>query len=217
MSEHPDNPELGAKFDVRDGVITGPSGRMYELSDPVLPGKSDLLAEIAFGLGGVLRFNGRTKVRYCVGQHSVLVSRLLYSASRYGLIHDAAEAFLGDMPSPIKKLCPEFARLEGVWMRAIKRALQATDPQTPAQLEAVAVADRLALYVEVLAFDGGHDGARRLGFSDADIARNEAVLDVAAGASRRAALAVLQHGAWDRARASAEFISEYARVDTRRN
>lgn len=45
-----------------------------------------------------------------VAQHSVLVSRMSESSPRAGLLHDAHEALIGDIPSPVKaameEMCP---------------------------------------------------------------------------------------------------------------
>lgn len=66
------------------------------------------LENIARGLANTCRFGGHIRRFYSVAEHSVLVSDLLKSmgASRQlwlaGLFHDAAEAFLGDLCSPLK-------------------------------------------------------------------------------------------------------------------
>lgn len=70
--------------------------------------------DIAHGLASEGRFQGQTRNFYSVGEHSVRVSRLLkkqgYNAiiQFLGLHHDDSEAYLGDLPSPLKKL-DEFA------------------------------------------------------------------------------------------------------------
>jgi uncharacterized protein len=68
---------------------------------------------IAHSLSNICRFIGHTNKFYSVAQHSVLVSNLVPSNFAFeGLMHDAAEAFCGDMSSPIKNKMPGFRQLE---------------------------------------------------------------------------------------------------------
>lgn len=65
------------------------------------------LDQLAKALSQINRFGGHTdaKVPYSVAQHSVYVSRLVGSDPRvrmYGLLHDAHEIIVGDMPRPFK-------------------------------------------------------------------------------------------------------------------
>ncbi|RJG25870.1 phosphohydrolase [Massilia cavernae] len=71
------------------------------------------IEDIAHGLAYQCRFNGQTCEFYSVAQHSLVVASLVPPRLRLAaLLHDAAEAYLGDMVKPLKVLLPEFAAIE---------------------------------------------------------------------------------------------------------
>ena len=65
-------------------------------------------ADIARALANQCRFGGHSRVFYSVAQHCVIVSRVVEERGGSvedvfaALMHDATEAYLGDMPHPIK-------------------------------------------------------------------------------------------------------------------
>jgi 5'-deoxynucleotidase YfbR-like HD superfamily hydrolase len=84
--------------------------------------------DIAHALAHQCRYSGHTKYFYSVAQHSVHVSSVLatkyfYNSdiARAGLMHDASEAYLQDMPSPIKELMPQYKAAENVLQSTIER------------------------------------------------------------------------------------------------
>ncbi len=83
------------------------------------------LMDIAHALSHLCRFNGHTKRFYSVGEHSLHVSALLEhhgpSIQAWGLLHDAAEAYLGDMVRPIKKHMPDFQAIEDRLLQRIAK------------------------------------------------------------------------------------------------
>ena len=71
------------------------------------------IEDIAHGLAFQCRFNGQTCDFYSVAQHSLIVADLVPESHRLAaLLHDAAEAYLGDMVKPLKVLMPEFSGIE---------------------------------------------------------------------------------------------------------
>lgn len=88
--------------------------------DFVKPHESAIYIEdIAQGLAKTCRFSGqcRTSERkvtfYSVAQHSVLVSRIVPEELAYtALFHDATEAYMCDIPAPLKQLLPDYKAIE---------------------------------------------------------------------------------------------------------
>ena len=91
-------------------IPTATGRRMY-LQNPC-PADVDI-EDLAISLSREPRFRGMTRAHYSVAQHSVLVSRLLpRDLQLAGLLHDAAEAYLGDMSCPLKMVIEHYRRIE---------------------------------------------------------------------------------------------------------
>lgn len=79
------------------------SGKRIDLLQP--DPEAFTLEDIATGLSRVARFNGQTSRRYSVAEHSINVASLVAPKYRLAaLLHDAAEAYICDIPSPLKAL-----------------------------------------------------------------------------------------------------------------
>lgn len=100
------------------------SGRKFWPLDP-LP-EDFCILDIAHALSHICRFGGHGKRFYSVGQHCLHVSRLASTmirdaggtkeqiriAALTGLLHDASEAYLGDIITPFKRCLPEYRVIE---------------------------------------------------------------------------------------------------------
>ncbi|HLZ18041.1 MAG TPA: hypothetical protein VKO67_00435 [Smithellaceae bacterium] len=72
-----------------------------------------LVEDIIHSLPLINRFNGATMFPYSVAQHSLYVAGLLPPELKlHGLLHDAAEVYVGDMVSPLKKIMLEYKQVE---------------------------------------------------------------------------------------------------------
>lgn len=104
------------------------TGRVVDLAAPT-PDMIDI-EDIAHALSLLCRYNGHVEYHYSVAQHSCLVHDLLLGFPREiafaGLMHDAAEAYVGDMGSPLKKMLPEFTQVEDAVFWAIADAFDYT-------------------------------------------------------------------------------------------
>jgi len=126
------------------------SGRKMFFLDP----KSEdvCIGDIAHALSLQCRFGGHVPKFYCVSQHCCYVVDILDSiccdkeTQFIGLMHDAAEAYLVDVPRPVKLRLPEYSRMESVLLRVIFRhfGIDVKDDQW----KAVKYADEVCLRTE---------------------------------------------------------------------
>lgn len=83
--------------------LDGTGRRFY----PLDPRPEDVTIEdIAHALSNVCRWGGRVREFYSVASHSVhvaqIVERKVPRIALHALLHDAAEAYVGDVPTPLK-------------------------------------------------------------------------------------------------------------------
>lgn len=113
------------KITTSDPVIL--AGRTGDYVNIVDPDPSTIhIEDIAFALSRINRYTGHTKVPYNVAEHCIRVSSLIgrqgYGPKLQlaGLLHDASEAYLGDVATPLKRLLTEYKALEDNFERVIE-------------------------------------------------------------------------------------------------
>jgi hypothetical protein len=130
-------------------TILTAAGREFDL---LQPHRSEFgIDEIAHALSQICRFTGHTRTHYSVAQHSVLVSYVVPDEhAMAGLMHDAAEAFVNDLASPLKHQLSRYKDIErGVEHAVMARfGLDQLRWQSDARA-AVAWADRLVTLTEL--------------------------------------------------------------------
>lgn len=145
---------------MKDYTLQTYRGRPVTL-DNLAPEDVDL-EDIAHALSHICRFGGHTKKFYSVAEHALLTRRIVIAnghpnLSFAALHHDSHEAYLGDHPTPLKKLVPELRELAKRMDRSIGEALGVNDLLF--HHPAVVHADQMALRAEKReACDGHPDG-----------------------------------------------------------
>jgi hypothetical protein len=105
-------------YTVEDGWIELHSGERFFYRSPT----ADMihLSDIAASLGKTARYAGHTHTFYSVAEHSCLLMRWARRnivpdrrLLRTILMHDATEAYIPDVPRPLKHMVPLFREFEG--------------------------------------------------------------------------------------------------------
>ena len=142
------------EFETASGIIPGwdgwvgtNSGKQIGLSAVDLD-EIDI-KDIARGLANSCRFTGQLGIWYSVAEHCIQVAEILPKHLRLvGLLHDAAEAYISDLSSPIKRYIGEpYRKVEHVIAKAIGQKYGVGDALIDLP-KAVKDADRIMLMTE---------------------------------------------------------------------
>lgn len=121
-------------------------------------GEFPTLDDIAVGLSRTMRFAGQTPHAYSVLCHTFVVATLLDDDLKiHGLLHDAHEAIVGDVPTPWKTV--QHAERERYLDGLIYGAVEVPEPR-PEQVLALDEVDRAARAAEAHAL--GHRSAQQV-------------------------------------------------------
>lgn len=132
---------------------------------PLNPKTEDVNAlDICHSLSNQSRFTGHTLEFYSVAEHSCRVCDILPQEYKlWGLLHDATEAYLVDLPAPLKEMeiLNIFKEIEDKIMKAICEKFN-LEPKMP---EIVHEADKILLYTEIrdlMMFESNQNGFKPL-------------------------------------------------------
>lgn len=119
------------------------SGRKIDFADP--DPDQIVVEDIVHALRHICRFGGHILKPLSVMAHSANVALLVPDKFKYeAILHDAAEAYIGDMPTPFKLMMPDFLSLEARIQAAINTKFGLPDRMS----QVVVNADRVALMTE---------------------------------------------------------------------
>jgi hypothetical protein len=104
------------------------------------------IVDIAWSLSMQCRYAGHCLRFYSVAEHAVMVSQLVPpEAALWGLLHDAPEAYLVDVPRPVKKFLHGYEAIEKALMHTIAERFGFSSYHVP---ESVKEADNRILLTE---------------------------------------------------------------------
>ncbi|NMZ72947.1 phosphohydrolase [Pseudomonas nitroreducens] len=119
------------------------SGQRFDILEP----NSGMVhpQDIAHSLAMQCRFNGHCGTFYSVAQHCIIVASLVPDEHKLAaLLHDATEAYIGDIVRPLKQAVPDLRQIEHRIWHAICARFD-IDPVLPACIHD---ADMIALATE---------------------------------------------------------------------
>lgn len=90
-----------------------------------------MIEDVAHSLSQLCRFSGQCNQFYSVAQHSCIVHDYAPSHLKIeGLLHDASEAFISDIPRPVKTIIPEIKELEQIIQMQVAQRFKFSWPFT---------------------------------------------------------------------------------------
>lgn len=117
---------FGINTDIKSFEVTSSSswiqthwGEKFDFLQPVRAYYMD----VAHALSNICRYNGHTRKFYSVAEHSYWVS--IYVPQKYaliGLLHDAHEAYVGDVTTPLKRLIPDYQKMEQIAWECVSKS-----------------------------------------------------------------------------------------------
>lgn len=114
-------------------TILTASGTPMSLTFPAWQNIDD--QDIAQALSRICRFGGHSRRFYSVAQHCVHVSEIVPREDALAaLLHDATEAYIGDMVSPLKSMLPAYKAIEKRLWSAIAQRFSVA-PVLPASVK----------------------------------------------------------------------------------
>lgn len=94
-----------------------------------------LIEDIAASLSKICRFTGHCDRFYSVAEHSLNGAKALHSINILWayefLLHDAHEAYVGDLHTNLKKICPDYQHIEQEIDRIIRKKFGLPLDMTP--------------------------------------------------------------------------------------
>lgn len=90
--------------------------------------------DIAHALGHLCRYGGHVRKHYSVAEHCLLLSQAVSPENAlWALLHDATEAYIGDMVRPLKQMMPHFQTVEDNLMDVICYRFE-LEPEMPEEV-----------------------------------------------------------------------------------
>jgi hypothetical protein len=141
-------------------IIETVTGKFVDIENP--DPKDIVIDDIAWALSRMSRFAGHTitQIPYTVAQHSILVANMCFAEQEsvelatFGLLHDAAEIYIGDIPSPVKRIQELREQIEIIESRLMEVIFKKFVGRTPSDDEKLTVKhfDKKACQIESYAF-----------------------------------------------------------------
>ena len=126
------------------------------------------IEEIAHALAMTCRFGGHCKKFYSVAEHCVIVSEIMEERGNFssagllgGLLHDAAEYILTDVPKPFKHLITDYKSYEDRIMNVIeeKYNINCNTPYIKMLDQDMVVSEAIALFKYLPEWIAEHPGS----------------------------------------------------------